>query len=203
MSDHIASSPFGRSPMGSAVRETAREVTGHWWILLVAGIAWLTASLIILQFDKASTTTVSVIVGLLFLFSAVENFALASVPSSWRWLSALFGVLFVVAAVVCFIEPTSTFAGLADMLGFLFLLIGVWWMVRAFLVKPINPYWWVGLISGVLMTGMAFYTAGQFFIAKAYVLLVFAGIWALMEGVTDIVRAFEVRRLHEELDETR
>jgi uncharacterized membrane protein HdeD (DUF308 family) len=46
------------------------------------------------------------------------------------------------------------------------------------------------------MTIMAFWTSGQFFIEKAYVLLVFAGIWALMTGITDIVRAFEIRRLH-------
>ena len=48
------------------------------------------------------------------------------------------------------------------------------------------------------MTGLAFWTAGQFFIEKAYVLLVFAGIWALMQGVTDITRAFALRRLHEQ-----
>jgi uncharacterized membrane protein HdeD (DUF308 family) len=46
---------------------------------------------------------------------------------------------------------------------------------------------------------LAFWTAGQFFIEKAYVLLVFAGIWALMQGITDIVRAFAVRGMHEEL----
>jgi len=48
---------------------------------------------------------------------------------------------------------------------------------------------------------MAFWTAGQFFIERAYVLLVFAGVWALMQGITDIVRAFTVRRLHETLGE--
>jgi hypothetical protein len=31
------------------------------------------------------------------------------------------------------------------------------------------------------------------------VLLVFAGIWALMQGVTNIVRAFELRALGEQL----
>jgi hypothetical protein len=51
------------------------------------------------------------------------------------------------------------------------------------------------------MTGMAFWTAGQFFIERAYVLLVFAGVWALMQGITDIVRAFTVQRLHESLGE--
>jgi uncharacterized membrane protein HdeD (DUF308 family) len=85
------------------------------------------------------------------------------------------------------------------MLGFLFLIVGVWWMVRAFLERAINPLWWMGLISGILLTALGFWTSGQFFIDKAYVLLVFAGIWALMQGITSIVRAFQIRTLHEEL----
>jgi uncharacterized membrane protein HdeD (DUF308 family) len=52
---------------------------------------------------------------------------------------------------------------------------------------------WSRLASGVLMLAPAFWTSGQFFIDKAYVLLVFAGIWALLHGVTDIVSAFVVR----------
>jgi uncharacterized membrane protein HdeD (DUF308 family) len=67
------------------------------------------------------------------------------------------------------------------------------WTVRAFLERPINSLWWLGLISGILMTVLAFWTAGQFWIDNAYLLLVFAGIWALMEGIVDVVRAFEIR----------
>ena len=111
----------------------------------------------------------------------------------------LFSVLFMISAVICFVNPAETFAGLADMLGFLFLLVGVWWMVQAFLERPLNPLWWLGLISGILMTGIAFWSAGQLFAAKAYTLLVFAGIWALMQGIIDIARAFEARRVHKEL----
>jgi hypothetical protein len=36
-----------------------------------------------------------------------------------------------------------------------------------------------------------------FFIDRVYVLLIFAGIWALMQGVTDIVCAFQIRKLGE------
>ena len=111
----------------------------------------------------------------------------------------LFGVLFLISAVICFINPVTTFAGLADMLGFLFLIVGVWWMVQAFLERPVNPLWWLNLISGVLMTGIAFWTSGQLFTTKAYALLILAGIWALLQGTVDIVRAFEVRRVHKEL----
>jgi uncharacterized membrane protein HdeD (DUF308 family) len=200
MSQQAAGARFEGPPFPSLIRAKAREVTGYWWALLVAGIVWIIASLVILQFDDASVTTVGVLIGVLFLYAGVINVALASVPDGVRWVPALFAALFLIAAIVCFVNPADTFAGTADILGFLFLVVGIWWMVRAFLERPFNPTWWLGLISGVLMTGLAFWTAGQFFIEKAYVLLVFAGIWALMEGVVDIVRALQLRELHNELE---
>jgi uncharacterized membrane protein HdeD (DUF308 family) len=74
------------------------------------------------------------------------------------------------------------------------------WIVGAFMARDTDDLWWLTLIAGILMGILAFWTAGQFFIDKAYLLLVFAGIWALMNGVTDFVRAFQVRRLHRALD---
>ena len=195
MSEHTANPDVGMPD----VRDTVRDISGYWWVGLVAGVAWLVISLVILQFDSASVTTVGVLVGVMFLLAAVQNIALATLPVEHRWVPALFSGLFLVSAVICFIEPVDTFAGLADMLGFLFLLVGVWWMVQSFLERPVNPMWWVNLISGIVMTAIAFWVAGQLFATKAYTLLVFAGIWALMQGTVDIVRAFEVRRLNKEL----
>jgi uncharacterized membrane protein HdeD (DUF308 family) len=198
VSEHAATPQFA-PPSIHALRDSVRTSTGYWWVLLVAGIAWVGVALVILQFDQASVTTVGVLVGLMFLALGVENIALSTldVPARWAW--ALFGGLFLVSAIVCFASPEDTFAGIADILGFLFLIVGVWWMIRAFLERAINPLWWLGLISGILMTTLAFWTSGQFFIHKAYVLLVFAGIWALMQGITNIVRALQIRALHEEL----
>jgi uncharacterized membrane protein HdeD (DUF308 family) len=198
MNEHAATQHFGGQSVPS-LSAAARQATGYWWVGVVAGIAWIVIALIILQFDQASVTTVGILVGVMFVGAGIENIFLASldVPMKWAW--ALFGGLFLVSGIVCFANPSDTFAGLADTLGFLFLLVGLWWMVRSFIERPINPLWWLGLISGILMTSMAFWTSGQFFIHKAYVLLVFAGIWALMQGITNIVRGFEVRAVHEEL----
>ena len=200
MSGHVAGSQQPGSGTFRGLRDATREITGYWWLELVAGIAWLVVSLVILQFDSASVTTVGLLVGLMFTLSAAQTFAAAKATSgATRWLSAIFGGLFVVAGAICFVEPEGTFSALADALGFLFLIVGVWWMIRAFLERVVNPLWWLGLISGVLMSIMAFWTSGQFFIERAYVLLVFAGIWALMQGMNDIVRACATRRLHQEL----
>jgi uncharacterized membrane protein HdeD (DUF308 family) len=200
VSSSAATPGFGTPTMGMPdTREAARDVAGFWWVWLVAGIAWIVASLVILQFDKASITTIGIIVGIMFLFAGVQQFVLAAIADSLRWLWAIFGVLFLIAGVICFISPENTFAAMADILGFLFLTVGVWWTMRAFLEKAVNPLWWLGLISGVLMVILAFWTSGQLFIHRAYTLLVFAGIWALMEGITDIVRAFAVRSMRDKI----
>ncbi len=77
----------------------------------------------------------------------------------------------------------------------MFLLIGMIWTVQAFAERAFNELWWMTLISGILLIVLAFWTSGQFFLERAYTLLIFAGIWALTKGFIDIVRAFELRSL--------
>lgn len=191
--DSLSESAFELRQVPGAGREIAR----YWWVWLIIGIAWVIASLVVLQFDAASVATVGVIVGIMFAVAAAQQFVLAAIADSLRWLWALFGVLFAAASIICFVNPENTFVALADTLGFLFLCVGVWWTIRAFMLKAIESTWWMELVAGVLMLVMAFWTSGQFFIEKAYTLLVFAGIWALMHGITDIVRAFQVRSMSE------
>ena len=191
-----ASAPAGHAARPEA-RALARDMAGLWWIWLLTGIAWSVAALVVLQFDRASITTIGIIVGCMFCFAAVQQFMLAALGAPLRWLWALFGVLFLIAGIVCFVNPEATFAGLADTLGFLFLIVGVWWIVDAFVQRDDNPIWWIGVVAGVLMLIVAFWTSGQFFLEKAYALLAFAGIWALMHGFTDIVRAFRLRSLRD------
>jgi uncharacterized membrane protein HdeD (DUF308 family) len=178
-------------------RDAIEGVSGFWWMWLVTGAIWIILALVVLQFDKASVSTVGIIIGLMFLFAGTQQYVSAALTDgAMRWLSIGFGVLLTVAGVVALFNPKNTFAGMADILGFLFLCVAATWIVEALVTRDGNDLWWLGLISGILMAIMAFWTSGQFFIQKAYILLVFAGIWALMKGVTDIVRAFQVRRLH-------
>jgi uncharacterized membrane protein HdeD (DUF308 family) len=186
------------APAAPASMSAARaDIAGLWWIWLVTGIIWCLASLVVLQFDRASITTVGIVVGFLFCFAALRQFMLFVLHAPLRWLWGVFGVLFLIAGIICFVNPEATFAGLADILGFLFLIVAVSWTVDAFVERDDNPLWWLGLISGLLMLIMAFWTSGQFFIEKAYALLAFAGIWALMHGFMDIVRAFRVRAVRD------
>lgn len=179
----------------AVVREALGGLSRFWWLWLVFGIAWTLIAVSILQFDEASVTTVGVLIGIMFFISGMQQFVIASMTGRGRWLFLLFGFIFVVAGVIAFISPENTFAAIADILGFLFLLVGIFWILQAFGERDTNEIWWLGLIAGALMLVLAFWTAGQFFIDKTYTLLAFAGIWALMQGITDLVRAFQIRGL--------
>ena len=78
MSNPTASPHYEAPPVAPGVRTDAREVTGYWWLGLVTGIAWIVISVVILQFDQASITTVGVLVGFMFAFAGAQNFLLAA-----------------------------------------------------------------------------------------------------------------------------
>jgi len=180
--------PFSRALFAPIAR--------FWWLELVLGVFWLVVAAVVLKFNHASVVTVGVLTGILFLVFAAEEFMWAVLDQGWsRWLWAFFAVLLVAAGIVSLIHPRETFAGFADVLGFVFLLIGVIWTVQAFAEESFNRLWWLSLISGILLIVLAFWTSGEFFLERAATLLVFAGIWAAVKGVTDIVRAFEIRKL--------
>jgi uncharacterized membrane protein HdeD (DUF308 family) len=186
----------GGSRPDDPLRLVFGKVASYWWVELLAGVFWVVIALVVLKFNHASVVTVGVLTGLMILLFAAEEFALAYLDrGGTRWVWAFFGVFLTAAGIIALIDPVKTFASFADILGFVFLLLGVVWMVHAFMERAFNSLWWLTLISGILMIGLAFWVSGQFFLDRAVTLLVFAGIWALTKGITDIIRAFQIRRL--------
>ena len=183
--------PLRSQPLTCSVGSSRAIGASSWRSALL----WVVVALVVLKFDHASVVTVGVLTGVLLLLFAAEQFVLAAVAPVARWVWAIFGVLLTAAGIVALIDPVDTFAGLADILGFVFLGIGVLWMVQAFAERLFNPYWWLTLIASVLMVVLAFWVSGQFFLHARRTLLVFVGVWALMKGITDIVRAFQIRSL--------
>jgi uncharacterized membrane protein HdeD (DUF308 family) len=193
----LRDSALGEDP----VRAIAHAVGQLWWVWLLFGIFWIAIAFVVLQFDQASITTVGVLLGFMFLIAGVQQLVISMFAAGWaKWVLVIFGVLLLASALISFIEPKNTFAGVADILGFIFLLIGVFWTVEALAERDVNPLWWVGLVSGIAVVILGFWAAGQFFIDKAYILLVFAGIWALFHGVTDLIKAFQIRRIAREIE---
>jgi uncharacterized membrane protein HdeD (DUF308 family) len=169
-----------------------------WWLFLVTGIAWLLISLIVLRFDITSIATVGVLLGVVFLLAAANEFTAMALPA-WRWLHGILGVLFVIGAVWAFIHPANAFYELAAILGFLLLLKGSLDISVAVMTKDVNDLWWLGLLVGILEILLAFWASQQYFAPRAALILLWVGFFAMFRGFTEIFLAFAVRRELKEL----
>lgn len=177
------------------MRQMAEQLAKWWWLLLIVGALWLIAAIVILQFQAASIVTVGIVIGVVLLATGIQELFMASIAEDWKWLWIVFGVILVIGGVYALVNPVGTFVALAQMLGFLFLLIGILWMIGAIATRESNDLWVLGLVSGIIMIALGFWLEGQFFDARAATLLFFVGIWALFQGITDIVRAFHLKNL--------
>ena len=154
--------PGSQSPDDPRLRPLLQQVARYWWVELLLGVFWVVMALVVLKFNHASVVTVGVLTGIMFLVFAAEEFLLAALDKgATRWLWGFFGVLLTASGIIALIHPEQTFAGFADILGFVFLMIGIIWMVQAFAERVFNSLWWLGLISGILMVGLAFWSAAS------------------------------------------
>lgn len=171
------------------------SVAHLWWVWLVTGILWIIISVVVLQFDITSAATVGVVVGVMFIVAGAQYLVVGTRVEGWQWLWYVFGAILVVGGFVALVYPTRTFFSIANILGFVFVLIGALWIIEAFAVRAMNDLWWFSLISGIIMVALGFWLSGQFLFTKAETLLVFAGIWALLRGISDIVASFQIKNL--------
>ncbi len=182
-------------PQAAETRQAVQELSKWWWGWLVTGILWILASIVILQFRQSSITLVGVVIGIMFLVAGIEELVVAFVSGGWRWLWAAFGVILIIAGIYALINPVRTFLAVADLLGFVFAFVGIFWTIEAFATMRSNPLWWLGLISGIIMILLGFWAGGQFLATQAYTLLIFAGVWALLHGIGDIIKAFAIKQM--------
>ncbi len=191
----IVSGQLDTNDSGADEQALVTVIGRFWWAWIVLGALWILASAVILQFGRASVFTVGVIIGLMLLVAGVQEFFVGAFAGGWKWLWYLFGAIFIVGGLWALFNPTRTFLVVADTLGFIFLLIGIFWIVEAFATRRMNPFWWLGLTAGILMLGLGFWASGQLLVSQSAALLIFAGIWALLHGITDIIKAFQIKRL--------
>lgn len=188
------------SRVESGPAQLARRLTGPWWAYLLAGIAWVIISAVILRFNTASVATIGLLLGALFLLSAVEEFVIAWVRPTWGWAHALLGILFIGAAIWSFVTPYGAFWALASVLGILLVVVGTVHVITAINSRVVNDAWWLGVIGGLLEVFIGFWVGAQSFRAQAVFLIIWAGLLALFRGIFEIVLAFEMRSAQSRLE---
>jgi uncharacterized membrane protein HdeD (DUF308 family) len=166
-----------------------------WWLWLIGGAIWILAGIFILQLDRRSITVAGLAIGILLLVAGVEEFVMAYVVDGLKWLWYIFGAILLISGIWVLFNPNKAVLAVAQELGFIFALVGIFWIIEAIMTKGANQLWVLGLISGIIMVGLGFWAGGQIFPVQVYTLLIFGGIWALLHGITDIFKAFVIHRL--------
>ena len=173
---------------------TEAEVDGdrYWWILLVTGSLWVIFALIVFRFDYTTVSALSILVGTVCIAGALfEAIAAATTHGWWRAAHVGFAIAFAVIGALAYAHPENTFSALATIFAFYLFFRGIFDIVVALLVRPVE-LWWVGLVSGTVQILLAFWAAGDFG-HKAFLLVVWVGASALAHGVVQIVTAFRLR----------
>ena len=179
-------------------RMLVRETTRYWWVVLLAGIAWLVVAWLVLRANVTSLTTVGVLLGVVFVAAGISDIGLASVlGGGWKVLYYIMAVIFLLAGLWAFIRPIDTFFALVSVLGLVLLFYGAFEIVRGIASRDENPYWWLGLVTGVLLILLAFWVSGSDRVynlqARTFLILFWVGLMALIRGISAIVLAFSMR----------
>jgi uncharacterized membrane protein HdeD (DUF308 family) len=175
------------------------ERSKYWWVELVAGIGWLVIAWLVLRANVTSLATVGVLLGVLFIVAGLnEAFVGTMVGGGWKVLHYVIAAIFLLGGLWALIRPVNTFFALVSVLGLVLLLQGAFEIVRGVSSRGENPYWWLGLVTGVLLILLALWVSGSDRIfelhARAFLVLFWVGVMALIRGVTAIVLAFVIRR---------
>jgi uncharacterized membrane protein HdeD (DUF308 family) len=169
------------------------QLAGPWWVFLITGVAWLVIALIVLRFRLASVVAVGVLMGVVFLGGWFDELVIASVRARWRWAHVLLSIVFLFAACWSFAAPFGAFWALATVFGLLLIFRGSFDLVASVSSRDIVSSWWLGVIVGVLEILLGFWVSQQEFPAKALLLLIWVGFFALFRGFSEIMLAFELR----------
>jgi uncharacterized membrane protein HdeD (DUF308 family) len=193
--------------MATEVRTLLREGARYWWIPLLTGVAWLIVAWLVLRLNETSISTVGVLIGIVLIAAGVNEAALAAfVPGGWKVWHVIMSVVFLLGGLWALIRPVNTFFALASVLGLVLVLYGSFEIARSIASRPINPYWWIGLITGILLILLAFWVSGsdRVFVLRqrAYLILFWVGFMALFKGISQIMLAFGIRHAGRELEDS-
>ena len=184
--------------MLSGERMIARQSARYWWIFLLTGIGWLVIAWLVLRLNETSLRTVGILLGVVFLAAGFNEAAMtALVSGGWKLWYLIMAVIFLLGGLWSLIRPVDSFFSLASVLGIVLIFYGSFEVSRAIGSRNINPYWWIGLITGVLLILLAFWVSGSdrvFALAqRTYLILFWVGFMALFRGFTQLMFAFGVR----------
>ncbi len=127
---------------------------------------------------------------------------LQGVGSAW-WVFLVMGIVWIfVSLMVLQFDQTSVntitaIVGIVLLLAWCFLIGGTFQVIASLMNRDVD-LWWLGLLAGIAMIALAFWAVG-YPGRSAYLLVLWVGLGALFRGISEVVMAFQVKKLAREV----
>jgi uncharacterized membrane protein HdeD (DUF308 family) len=178
--------------------DMVRGLTGSWWLFLIIGILWILFGMFVLSYNVGSLLALATFAGITFLLTGITQVMTAGRVHQWRWLYLVGGVLSILAGIMAFVWPGRTLLVLAGILAWFLVFKGIVDIVGALSAHG-RPYWWVGLILGIVELLLGIWAAG-YPGRSLFVFVNLVGVYAIFYGFTELFAAFDLRGLGHRLD---
>jgi uncharacterized membrane protein HdeD (DUF308 family) len=174
--------------VGDAVSTQLEKMWG-WY--LAGGIFSMIFGFFVISYRHASVYAIIYLASGFFIAAGLFEIIGAVRMARQRWLHLVFGVIWVGAGIVGFVWPHITIYIVAILVGWGFLVLGIFDIINAVRYRYL-PFWWAYLIRGVIAVGLGFLCIRHPG-APLTALVVLIGILAIVFGAVEVVGAFSAR----------
>ncbi|MGO9855810.1 MAG: HdeD family acid-resistance protein [Acidimicrobiales bacterium] len=174
--------------VGDAVSAQLEKMWG-WY--LVGGILAIIFGFFVISYRHASVYAIIYLASGFFIAVGLFEIIGAIQVARQRWVHLVFGVIWIGAGIVGFVWPHITIFIVAVLIGWAFLVLGIFDIVDS-VRNHYMPYWWAYLIRGILAVAIGFLCIRHPG-APLTALVVLIGILAILFGVVEMIGAFSAR----------
>jgi uncharacterized membrane protein HdeD (DUF308 family) len=195
----VRESPIPQTGTNALPTDAVRSLTRSWWLFLILGVLWILFGMFVLSYNVGSLLALAIFAGVTFIMTGVNQLlAVGRAEGGWRWLYLVGGALSIMAGIIAFVWPGRTLVVLAVLLAWFLVFKGIVDIVTA-LTNHGRPYWWLGLLLGILELLLGIWAAG-YPGRSLFVFVNLVGIYAIFHGFTEVFAAFDLRGLGRRLD---
>ncbi len=162
-----------------------------WGWYLAGGIISMIFGFFVISYRHASVYAIIYLASGFFIAVGLFEIVGAVRMARERWLHLVFGVIWVAAGVVGFVWPHITIYIVAILVGWGFLVLGIFDIINAIRYHYL-PYWWAYLIRGIIAVALGFLCIRHPG-APLTALVVLIGILAIVFGAVEVISAFSAR----------
>jgi uncharacterized membrane protein HdeD (DUF308 family) len=179
-------------------RDAAERIAGNWWKLLLNGLVLIVAGVLIFSIDW-SVRSLSTFIGVLFIVQGIAYALTSGIDARVARSNVVTGLLSAATGVLIIVWPKPGLVALGVVLGAWLIVVGTLTISGAFAVRKLMPDWYLLLITGLLevpLGVLALANPG----ATLAALVTVGGIFAVAIGVMQIITAFQIKHLPDDVD---